>query len=103
MLARRAEPKTKHVIHNKTAIFRQVDSDSLHAHRDALEFPDGEIVLLTYLMEGQGATVLQLPATILRLRNKRLRLVAPPMRKRVDLFPAAARRAAPRQRRPKSR
>jgi hypothetical protein len=27
-----------------------------------LEFPDGEIVLLTYLMEGQQATVLQLPA-----------------------------------------
>jgi hypothetical protein len=30
---------------------------------DALEFPDGEMVLLTYLMEGQQATVLQLPAT----------------------------------------
>jgi hypothetical protein len=28
-----------------------------------LEFPDGEIVLLTYLMEGQQATVLQLPAS----------------------------------------
>jgi hypothetical protein len=32
------------------------------AHHDALEFPDGEVVLLTYLMEGQEATVLQLPA-----------------------------------------
>ena len=37
-----------------------------NAGRDAyldglLEFPDGEIVLLTYLMEGQQATVLQLP------------------------------------------
>ena len=29
---------------------------------DALEFPDGEVVLLTFLMEGQQATVLQLPA-----------------------------------------
>ena len=28
---------------------------------DALEFPDGEVMLLTYLMEGQQATVLQLP------------------------------------------
>jgi hypothetical protein len=37
--------------------------DCLHAHHDALEFPDGEIVLLTYLMEGQEAVVLQLPAT----------------------------------------
>jgi hypothetical protein len=28
-----------------------------------LEFPDGQIVLLTDLIEGQQATVLQLPAT----------------------------------------
>jgi hypothetical protein len=32
------------------------------AHHDALEFPDGRIVLLTLLCEGQAATVLQLPA-----------------------------------------
>ena len=31
-------------------------------HHDALEFPDGQIVLLTSLREGQQATVLQLPA-----------------------------------------
>src|SRR5262249_28546962 len=31
-------------------------------HHDALEFPDGRIVLLTTLCEGQQATVLQLPA-----------------------------------------
>jgi hypothetical protein len=31
-------------------------------HHDALEFPDGRIVLLTFLAEGQQATVLQLPA-----------------------------------------
>ena len=31
-------------------------------HHDALEFPDGRIVLLTRLSEGQEATVLQLPA-----------------------------------------
>jgi hypothetical protein len=32
-------------------------------HHDALEFPDGEIVLLTFLETGQEATVLQLPAS----------------------------------------
>lgn len=45
-----------------TAIFRQVNLDSACAHHDALEFPDGRIVLLTLLCEGQEATVLQLPA-----------------------------------------
>jgi hypothetical protein len=30
-------------------------------NHDALEFPDGEIVLLTRLYEGQNATVLTLP------------------------------------------
>jgi hypothetical protein len=32
-------------------------------HHDALEFPDGKIVLITDLCEGQHATVLQLPST----------------------------------------
>jgi hypothetical protein len=31
-------------------------------HHDALEFPDGKIVLVTRLCEGQRATVLQMPA-----------------------------------------
>ena len=31
-------------------------------HHDALEFPDGKILLLTQLKTGQKATVLQLPA-----------------------------------------
>ena len=56
-------PWSKNTIPHKTAIFRQVNRDCQHAHHDALEFPDGDIVLLTYLMEGQQATVLQLPAT----------------------------------------
>ena len=51
------------VINHKTAIFRQVNKDKVAAHHDALEFPDGQIVLLTYLRQGQQATVLQLPAT----------------------------------------
>jgi len=45
-----------------TAIFRQVDKNQPMTHHDALEFPDGRIVLLTRLSEGQVATVLQLPA-----------------------------------------
>ena len=45
-----------------TAIFRQVNKDKPHTHHDALEFPDGQFVLLTHLVEGQEATVLQLPA-----------------------------------------
>jgi hypothetical protein len=47
---------------HKTAIFRQVNLDKPAAHHDALEFPDGRIVLLTFLKERQQATVLQLPA-----------------------------------------
>jgi hypothetical protein len=49
-------------IAHKTAIFRQSNKEWLTAHHDALEFPDGQIVLLTALVEGQRATVLQLPA-----------------------------------------
>jgi hypothetical protein len=39
-----------------------VDKNEPMKHHDALEFPDGRIVLLTRLSEGQEATVLQLPA-----------------------------------------
>jgi hypothetical protein len=49
-------------IAHKTAIFRQVNKARLTAHHDALEFPDGQIMFLTALVEGQRATVLQLPA-----------------------------------------
>jgi hypothetical protein len=49
-------------INQTTTIFRQINKDKLHTHHDALEFPDGQIVLLTHLIEGQQATVLQLPA-----------------------------------------
>jgi len=45
-----------------TAIFRQINKNNPRIHHDALEFPDGQTVLLTDLSEGQGATVLQLPA-----------------------------------------
>ena len=50
-------------IEHRTAIFRQINKESIRTHHDAVEFPDGQIVLLTLLKEGQRATVLQLPAT----------------------------------------
>jgi hypothetical protein len=48
---------TGHIV----AIFRQINKGALHTNHDALEFPDGKIVLLTRLFEGQNATVLTLP------------------------------------------
>jgi hypothetical protein len=48
---------------HKVARFRQVNLNRPTAHHDALEFPDGKIVLVTDLCEGQRATVLQLPST----------------------------------------
>ena len=47
----------------KVARFRQINLDNPYEHHDALEFPNGQVVLLTRLCEGQQATVLQLPAT----------------------------------------
>jgi hypothetical protein len=49
-------------IGHKLAQFRQVNKNQSNVHHDALEFPDGQIVLLTKLCEGQHASVLQLPA-----------------------------------------
>ena len=46
---------------HRVAVFRQVNKSKPNVHHDALEFPDGKIVLLTHLREGQHATVLQLP------------------------------------------
>ena len=71
-------PWSKNILHHKTAIFRQVNIDCPHAHHDALEFPDGEIVLLTYLMEGQQATVLQLPAAAVGSKAPERAVYAPP-------------------------
>jgi hypothetical protein len=74
-------PWSKNIIHHKTAIFRQVSQDCPHVHHDALEFPDGEIALLTYLMEGQQATVLQLPATavVSKVPQPLIYVLHPPM------------------------
>jgi hypothetical protein len=53
---------TARTLKHTTAIFRQVNKDNPRTHHDALEFPDGRMVLLTHLFVGQEATVLQLPA-----------------------------------------
>jgi hypothetical protein len=53
--------KSKRAIPHKVARFRQVNMDNPCTHHDALEFPGGQIVLLTHLRPGQRATVLQLP------------------------------------------
>ena len=50
------------MVDHTTAIFRKINKNNPHIHHDALEFPDGQIVLLTDVFEGQEATVLQLPA-----------------------------------------
>ena len=55
--------KRHKAIDAKVARFRQIDVNVPHVHHDALEFPDGQVVLVTRLREGQRATVLQLPAS----------------------------------------
>jgi hypothetical protein len=51
-------------IGQRLARFRQVNVERVCVHHDALEFPDGKIVLVTRLREGQQAAVLQMPAAI---------------------------------------
>ncbi|HET7490488.1 MAG TPA: hypothetical protein VFK01_01300 [Bradyrhizobium sp.] len=50
-------------INERLARFRQIDIDKPQQHHDALEFANGKVVLLTNLVLGQRAAVLQLPAT----------------------------------------
>jgi hypothetical protein len=54
--------RSQKIIGEKVARFQQINMEEPNAHHDALEFPNGKIVLLTRLSEGQHATVLQLPA-----------------------------------------
>jgi hypothetical protein len=50
-----------------TARFRQLEIHD--SHRDALELPDGRIVMVTDLKPNQHASVLQLPATARHQRH----------------------------------
>ena len=47
----------------RLARFRQINTDKPYQHHDALEFANGTIALVTDLVPGQMATVLQLPAS----------------------------------------
>ena len=53
-------------IGHRLARFRQINMDNSVIHHDALEFPDGQMVLLTRLCVGQRAMVLQLPTAARR-------------------------------------
>lgn len=46
----------------QVATFRQVNTELEMTHHDALEFADGQMVLLTQLREGQYATVVAMSA-----------------------------------------
>ena len=50
-------------IGDRLARFRQINLNRPAQHHDALEFSNGAVVLLTDLVIGQRATVLQLPAS----------------------------------------
>jgi hypothetical protein len=55
---------------DRMARFRQIDTEKSHRHHDALEFSNGAIVLVTDLVPGQRATVLQLPASPIEERPR---------------------------------
>lgn len=48
-------------IDSRVGKFGAIEPDVPHHHHDAIEFPDGNHVLVTQLCEGQRVTVLQLP------------------------------------------
>ena len=57
----REAPLFKRVLGSQVARFRRVNQHRTWVHHDALELPSGKTVLLARLLEGQRATVLQLP------------------------------------------
>jgi hypothetical protein len=50
-------------VNSRVGKFGKIDPLVPERHHDAIEFPDGNYVLVTQLCEGQRATVLQLPVT----------------------------------------
>jgi hypothetical protein len=50
-------------INSRVGKFGKIDPHIPERHHDAIEFPDGSYVLVTQLVEGQRASVLQLPVT----------------------------------------
>jgi hypothetical protein len=55
----------------RVARFRQINIEQATRHHDAIEFPNGQIVLLTDLRPGQRAIVLQLPVVTQMERGDR--------------------------------
>jgi hypothetical protein len=76
----KAEPNfpwmPKRRLGERLARFRQIDLEKPTAHHDALEFANGEIVLINRLILGQIATVLQLPKEAGRARARPARSMA---------------------------
>src|SRR5271167_152859 len=68
-------------LRESVARFRQINLDNACEHHDALEFPSGQVVLLTRLCAGQRATVLQLPAGALPADGSHDAEVAPEVRR----------------------
>ena len=64
-------------INSRVGKFGKVDPHIPDRHHDAIEFPDGKYVLVTQLVEGQRATVLQLPVTQPIAEPKRQAAVEP--------------------------
>jgi len=57
----------EHTAPSNVARFRQINLNIAFTHHDALEFSDGTIVPLARLLQGQWATVLQLPSVPLNV------------------------------------
>jgi len=68
----------------RLARFRQVNMEQSARHHDAIEFPNGQIVLLTDLRPRQRATVLQLPVVAPIGRHERPIKAPPPL---IDIEP----------------
>lgn len=56
-------------IGERTARFREINMAKPHVHHDAVEFANGNTVLVTKLAPGLHATVLQLPASSEAVRS----------------------------------
>jgi hypothetical protein len=61
-------------------------ADNPVTHHDALEFPDGQVVLLTRLCVGQRATVLQLPAGARHEATEQATVVPPRARRQATVI-----------------
>jgi hypothetical protein len=70
----------------RLARFRQVNMEHAARHHDAIEFPNGQIVLLTDLRPRQRATVLQLPVVARVGRDEHSTKAPPPI---IDVEPTA--------------